>query len=694
MIRQTEITECGIACIAMISCYWGHKIDLPNIRKYHLTSLKGTTLQHLISLAQQLNLMTRPLKLDLSHLHKLKAPSVLHWDMNHFVVLKKVSRDFIIIHDPAVGERKMPISVVSEHFTGVALEMTPSSEFKAKTEERGFTLFSLIGTIDRLGLHISQLLMLGIAIQICVLISPFYLQLVIDEVLVGADIDLMTVLGIGFLLLSLLQSAIGAVRSWATTIFTANINFQWLSNVFAHLLKLPFSWFEKRHLGDITSRFNSVQVIQRNLTTQFVESIIDGLLVLATLGVMFVYSSSLTIISLLFVVFYILLRCIIFRPLRESNAEQILYSSRQNTHLIESIRGLQSLRLFNRQDDRRARWINLLSEQFNSELNVSRLSLIFQTANTLLFSSEKIIIIWLAALAVMRADFSVGMLFAYISYKEQFIQRMISLVDKLFEIKMLRLHGERVADIVLEEPEIEIFDRMIVPSNLQPKIEIKNLYFRHSDSEPYIINNLSLIIPAGQYVAITGASGCGKTTLLKLITGLLEPTSGEILVGDISIRKVGLKNYREMLGTVMQDDYLFTGSISENITFFDPFPNMEFIEDCARNAAIHNEIVDMPMAYSTPIGDIGTGLSGGQKQRILLARALYKRPKIIVLDEATSHLDVENESKVNDSIQKIFMTRILVAHRPETISSAERVVVLQNGMIHNDEIKNLSSIVI
>jgi ATP-binding cassette, subfamily B, bacterial CvaB/MchF/RaxB len=685
VLLQTEAAECGLACLVMVGDYWGHRIDLANMRRRFSVSLKGTTLKSLIAMAQGLDLQPRSLKLDIHHLPQLRLPCVLHWDMNHFVVLKEVARGYATIHDPAVGERRMAIANVANHFTGVALELTPGHSFRKLDERQQFSLLSLMGRVDGLKRGLGQLLLLGLALQVCALAAPFYLQWMVDGALLAADRSLATVLGIGFLLLVLLQTIIGAVRSWATTALATSLNFQWLGNTFAHLMHLPLPWFEKRHLGDIVSRFGSIQTIQRSLTTQFVEGLIDGLLVIATLAVMLIYSKLLACVSVISVVLYVSLRWVIFRALREATAEQIIHASRQNTYFIESARGIQSVRLFHRQTERRIGWMNALAEQFNADLRIARLTISFQTANTLLFNAERVIVVWLGALAVMDSSFSVGMLFAFLSYKEQFSQRIASLVDRSFELRMLRLHGERVADIVLTERESEHCDFEIDPANVQPSIEVRNLSFRYADSEPLVVKSLNLSVPAGQCVAIAGASGCGKTTLLKLILGLLEPTEGEILVGGVPLKHLGLANFRKLLGTVMQDDQLFAGSISDNICFFDAQPDLERIRECAGLAAIHIEIMAMPMNYNTLIGDIGSGLSGGQKQRILLARALYRQPKILLLDEATSHLDVWNEKMVNAAIKDISMTRILVAHRPETIAMADRVVVMKRGHIVQDD---------
>lgn len=681
LVLQTEAAECGLACLSMICSYWGHTTDIASMRRRFSISLKGVTLKSLTVMATGMGLATRPLKLGMEHLPELALPCILHWNMNHFVVLKAVSRTHAVIHDPAVGERKLSMADFSRHFTGIALELTPRAEFTKADEIRQVPFFSLMGRVVGLKRGLGQILMLGLALQVCALIAPFYMQWVVDEALLSADHDLITVLGIGFLLLVLLQASISGVRAWITASISTQLNFQWLDNTFSHLMKLPLAYFEKRHVGDIVSRFGSVQTIQRSMTTQFVDGVIDGMLVLTTLFMMLLYSAKLAAIACLTAALYVLLRWAIFQSLRDASAEQIIHASKQATHLMESVRGIQSIRLFGRSEVRRAAWLNTLADQFNADLRIAKLSVSYQTINFFLFNAERVIVIWLAALSALEGKFSVGMLFAFAAYKDQFSQRIANLVDKIFEFRMLRLHGDRVADIILAETESYQDVAEVDSKQISPCIEFCNVSFRYSDSEPLVLDNLCLTISVGECIAITGPSGCGKTTLMKLMLGLLEPTAGTILVGGIKLSSLGLVNFREMLGTVMQDDSLFAGSIQDNIAFFDPSPDNNRVKHSAQLAAVHSEIMTMPMAYHTLVGDIGSGLSGGQKQRILLARALYKNPGILVLDEATSHLDVWNERAVNKAIKQLSLTRIIVAHRPETIEMADRKVVLQHGKI-------------
>ena len=450
---------------------------------------------------------------------------------------------------------------------------------------------------------------------------------------------------------------------------STTLNLQWLANVFSHLLRLPVSFFEKRHLGDVVSRFGAVNTIQRTLTSSFVEALIDGVMAAATLAMMLVYSLPLTGVAIAAVCLYGVLRACFYQPLRRATEEHIVHTAKQQSHFLETVRGVQSIKLFGRQEERRSRWLNLVVDAVNQDLVTQKLGLGFRCANGLVFGIERVAIVWLGALAVLDSAFSVGMLFAFMSYKEQFSARVAGLVDKLI-------------DIVLTPPER---DSPAMPlDDLEPSLEIRDLSFRYSDMEPFVVLNCSFAIPAGESVAIVGPSGGGKTTLLKLLLGLLAPTDGKVLAGGIDIQKLGIDRYRKFVGTVMQDDQLFAGSIADNISFFDPAPDHGAVERFARLAAVHDDIAAMPMAYNTLIGDMGAALSGGQKQRILLARALYKQPRILFLDEATSALDVQRERAVNEAIRSLHLTRIIIAHRPETIASADRVIVLQGGKVSQD----------
>ena len=681
VVLQAEAAECGLACLAMVAGAHGLDTDLPTLRQRFSLSLKGVTLAEMVRMADAMQFNSRALRAEPQDLAQVQLPCVLHWDLNHFVVLVALKRDGAVIHDPARGQLTMTLAELSRHFSGVLLELQPAPGFTPARQRQRVTLRQLLGPVRGLKRSLGQIFLLALALEVFVLLSPFFMQWVVDGAIVSADRDLVLTLGLGFGLLVLIQAATAAARSWAVLALSASLNLQWLVNVFAHLLRLPVAWFEKRHAGDIWSRFGAVQQIQRTLTTSFIEAVLDGVLVLLTLVMMWLYSPTLTAVALAAVVGYALLRWALYRPLRAASEEALVFEARQSSHFLESLRGVQAIKLFNAQGDRQSRFASLVVETMNAQLTVRKLELVLGVMHRLLFGLERVAVIWIGALLVIDQKLSLGMLFAFFAYKETFAGRVSALVDKAVDLKMLRLQGERLADIVLTAPEA---DSAGPSRELDGGIELRELRFSYADGEPEVLRGVNLKIEPGESVALVGPSGCGKTTLLKLMLGVHAPTSGEVLVGGVPLGRAGLRAWRDHVGVVMQDEPLFSGSIIDNISFFSAEADLPWVQECARVASIHDEILAMPMGYHTLIGDMGAALSGGQKQRLLLARALYKRPKILFLDEATSSLDVERERAVNQAIRQLALTRVIVAHRPETIHSAGRVVALHDGRVAQD----------
>lgn len=688
VVLQTETAECALACLVMVGARHGLRTDVPTLRQRFPLSLKGATMLDLLRIATQLNLSPRPLRAELSHLPGLQLPCILHWDLNHFVVLTGFRRGKAVIHDPSRGLRVMPLDEVSKHFTGIVMELSAGAGFQPRTERQHPSLRQLLGHISGLKRSLLQIFVLALALEAFMLLAPFFLQWTVDGVLVSADRELLVTLGIGFGLLVLVTVATGAIRSWAVLYLSATLNLQWLGNVFAHLMRLPVAWFEKRHAGDILSRFGAIQQIQQTLTTHFIEAVLDGLLVLLTLAVMWVYSPRLTAIALAGVGLYALLRWAFFRPLREATEEAIVFDAKRTSHFLESLRGVQAIKLYNRQEDRQAQFMNRVVDAMNAQITTRRLDLWFGVGHKLVFGLERIAVVWVGALLVLDRSLSVGMLFAFLAYKEQFALRFSGLIDKVVELKMLRLQGERLSDIVLTAPEVDTgvpgAGRASGEAPAAASFELQNLRFAYSAAEAPVLMDVSLRIDPGESVAIVGPSGCGKTTLLKLMLGIHAPDAGELRVNGMPLARLGLRAWRDMIGTVMQDDLLFAGTIIDNISFFDATPDLAWVEQCARLAAVHDEVEAMPMGFHTLVGDMGSSLSGGQRQRILLARALYKRPQILFLDEATSALDVDRERQVNQAVRELSITRVIVAHRPETIASVGRVIVLKDGRVAQD----------
>ncbi len=682
-ILQSQTTECGLACLAMIARAHGKAVDLVELRQQFPVSLKGLGLQQLIGIANSLGFACRPLRLELEELRALQTPCILHWDFNHFVVLQRVKRHAIEIIDPAVGSRTLQLREVSRHFTGIALELTATAEFIARKPRQLISLSRLTGRVVGLRGSLLQLLIIAFVLELFAIVTPLFQQLVVDDVLSSGDNDLLTVLALGFGLLLLIQTALGLFRSWMVLLLSQSLSLQWSSNVFGHLVRLPVEFFTRRHLGDIVSRFDAVGDIQKTLTTRAIEAVLDGIMGVAAMAMMIAYSPKLAAIVGMAVSLYGILRWSAYGPFRHAAAERLIVSARERTHFLETVRAIEPLKLFGREQERRARWQNLIVEVQNRDLRTGRLAIGFHTSNALIFGIENLLVLWLGAKYVLQGQaaavtLTVGMLFAFIAYKNQFTGRLSSLIDYIVELKMIALHSERLADIALAEPEQSSSAESSL-DHLPASLELRNISFRYGVGEPWLLRNVNLRVAVGESVAITGASGSGKTTLLRIALGLLSPTEGEVLYGGIPITQLGINNVRRCFGTVMQEDVLLTGSLADNIAFFDVHPDQDRLKACARLAHLHDDISRMPMGYQTLVGDLGTGLSGGQRQRLLLARALYKQPKLLVLDEATSHLDVENERAIAKVLRAMHLTRLIIAHRPETIAGAQRVVRLHDN---------------
>jgi len=680
-ILQSEAAECGLASVAMIASHYGYKSDLPSLRKSFPQTLKGLNLQQLMSIANELKLGSRALKLEMEHLTKLQLPCILHWDMNHFVVLKKIHRQKVIILDPAIGKRHLTLKEFAQHFTGIALELTPCENFIAEDHRESKSLFSLMKGTTGIARFLIQLLFLSLVLQLFALATPYYMQLIIDDVLLHQDNNLLVLLAFAFFFIALFNSLVTLLRQYIVIHIGAQLNQQLAFRLFRHLLHLPLDYFHKRHVGDIVSRFSSLQYLKQLITTNMVEALIDGLMAVTTLILIYLYSAKLATIVTLVLVLYLLVRLFWYRPLYFHSEEAIVNRAKEQSYFMESIRGIQAVKLATIEAKRQALWQNKYTDALNQEVKIERLKAGYQVANNLLFGFENVLVIYLAAeLILTQSDFSIGMLTAFIAYKSQLTQRFSSLVEKLIEYKLAKLHFQRLTDIT--QTEAENINSSGLKPELKGSLQLTELNFKYANSDPYILQDLSLNVIAGSSVAIVGLSGCGKSTLLKLMLSLLPANSGKIKLDNVDITQLHLTHYRSQIASVMQDDDLLTGTIAENICQFDPQMDFDRVINVAKQASIHDDVNSMPMNYHSLIGDMGTALSGGQKQRILLARALYKKPKILFLDEATSHLDVETEQVVNHNLKKLKVTRIMIAHRPQTIAMADHVYRLENGRLH------------
>ncbi|MED8727619.1 peptidase domain-containing ABC transporter [Escherichia marmotae] len=674
VIHQTETAECGLACLAMICGHFGKNIDLIYLRRKFNLSARGATLAGINGIAEQLGMATRALSLELDELRVLKTPCILHWDFSHFVVLVSVKRNRYVLHDPARGIRYISREEMSRYFTGVALEVWPGSEFQSETLQTRISLRSLINSIYGIKRTLAKIFCLSVVIEAINLLMPVGTQLVMDHAIPAGDRGLLTLISAALMFFILLKAATSTLRAWSSLVMSTLINVQWQSGLFDHLLRLPLAFFERRKLGDIQSRFDSLDTLRATFTTCVIGFIMDSIMVVGVFVMMLLYGGYLTWIVLCFTTIYIFIRLVTYGNYRQISEECLVREARAASYFMETLYGIATVKIQGMVGIRGAHWLNMKIDAINSGIKLTRMDLLFGGINTFVTACDQIVILWLGAGLVIDNQMTIGMFVAFSSFRGQFSERVASLTSFLLQLRIMSLHNERIADIALHEkeekkPEIEIVAHMGPIS-----LETNGLSYRYDSQSAPIFSALSLSVAPGESVAITGASGAGKTTLMKVLCGLFEPDSGRVLINGIDIRQIGINNYQRMIACVMQDDRLFSGSIRENICGFAEEMDEEWMVECARASHIHDVIMNMPMGYETLIGELGEGLSGGQKQRIFIARALYRKPGILFMDEATSALDSESEHFVNVAIKNLNITRVIIAHRETTLRTVDRVI--------------------
>lgn len=682
LVRQTELAECGLASIAMVVNSYGSDIDLASMRHRFAVSMRGTGLRTLIEIGDHLGFASRPVSLGLEDLHRLTLPAILHWNLNHFVVLERVSGRKALIHDPDGGTAWMPLNEVSRRFTGVALELWPTSTFTPEVERRRIKLSSLWERVFGIKRALAQTVLLSVLMQVFVLISPYYIQIAIDAIIPASDMDLLIVLAGCFGLIALLNALTALLRAHVMLNASTALGFGIAVNVTRRLFRLPVSWFERRSQGDILSRLQSIAPVQQFLTEGAVSAMVDGALALAILAIMMFYSVKLTGIVLTATAVYFSVRAWLFSRQRKAQEASVVATAKEQTVLLESLHGIRTIRLFGHEPVRHALWQSRRAAATNAEVRLARVGVWSGVANVLVYGIENILTVLVAVSFIIQgAGFSIGMLFAFVAYRGQLVQRMEKLTDQVFRFKLLSFHLERLSDIVGSSEDAGFASGIPARSGNLEQIEIRDVSFRYSSSEAYILRNASLSIRRGDHLAITGSSGSGKSTMVKILLGLVEPEDGGLFVNGTKLSHYGSRNYQGRLGAVMQDDVLFSGSIAANIALFDDMIDLKKVEMSARTAAVHEEIACMPMGYETLVGDMGSTLSGGQRQRIILARALYRDPDVLIMDEGTAHLDAANEARVNHAIKQLGITLVVIAHSEETVAAADRVMVLDRGQL-------------
>ncbi len=678
-VLQSERTECGLACLSMVASYYGKHIDLNTLRRDYAVSARGAGLNDLLLIANALGLQSRPLRLECDELAQLQLPAILHWDMHHFVVLRSVSPKGVVIHDPAVGRREYSLREVGRHFTGIAIECVAGRALEPERQELRSRLFDLFSRYPGFNMAVAQLFILSLCLQLSSIGTAFYLQLVIDEGITKLDADFLAMLALGFFLLALTSVGMSSARASVQLYFSNQLGFQMAGNVFHHLITLPTEFFGKRHVGDLVSRFGSIREIRNILTEDLITVVLDGTLALLTLLVMFYFDAMLAAVVLTFVVLIATLRLAMIPTVKSLSEQRIVAEAKSSTSLMENMRAIEVIKFYCRELPRALLWRNQYAEQVNANVQLTRVMIRIDAAHGLLSGLENVLVVYLAALSVLDGSLSLGFLTAFIALKSNFSSSIRSFIEKLVQIRLLRLQLERVSDITCAPRE---FDTLYLPKlrvPVQGRLRLEGLEYCYPGCRTPVFRNVDLEIAAGEIVAITGPSGVGKSTLVKVMAGLLLPTSGVVRVDGVDIQAFGLRQFRTACAGVLQSDQLLSGTLMDNITLFSDDVDQERLRRACRMAQIEEFIATLPMGCNSLIGDMGSIMSAGQGQRVLLARAFYAQARILFLDEATANLDPQVETAILKEIRALNVTTVMITHRTAPLAIADTVLCFNEG---------------
>ncbi len=674
LILQSETNECGLACLAMMAGYFGKRLDLASARFIHDVASHGMTLSELIRAFEQVGMTARASRIELNELRSLSRPVILHWSFNHFVVLAKMTHRGVIIHDPSMGRRKISLRELSDKFTGIMIEAWPSEAFDKKPLEMNVNVSDLFSGIRGLLRIVSGVLALSVLVELLSIAVPAATKFTIDTLIRSSDLEGIVFVGIIVISALLMKSAFSVVRALVLMNLRCTLGVKWAEMFFNRLIRLTLPFFEKRHIGDITSRFQSLTAIQEAFTAEMVASILDAIVIVISIIIILVYSPLLAIGPLTAATAYVVLKASLFSLYRTRKIEHISFEAVQSSHFLETVRAIKTIKMLNLTPIRRREWLNHVINSTKAGNQLFKLDLLTNTIAVLLIGFAGICVLIVGAIGYDNG-MTTGTLLAVMLYSDMVITRTIKLVNAVSDFCLVSMHSQRLTDIAVSPVEPNNEDKPQLQVN--GYITVRNLSYRHSPSEPYLFEGINIDVQPGESIAIIGASGCGKSTFLHVLAGLYEPTDGSIFINGMNMFNLGKRAIREHIAFVMQDDKLLAGTLQNNITSFSDSPDVKRMAECASHAAIDEEICSMPMGYDSMIGDISGTLSGGQLQRVSIARALYRQPDILLLDEATSDLDIENEKKIIRSISRLSITRIFVAHRPEMIKSADRVFNLQ-----------------
>jgi ATP-binding cassette subfamily B protein len=683
VVLQMNSVECGAACLAMILCHFGRKTRLEECRAKCDPGRDGVTAQTILAAAREFGLRTRAYSLPSHDFTGVPLPCIIHWTRNHFVVLERWSRSRVEIVDPERGRRQLSPAEFEREFSGVVLVFAQGPEFEARSSRKPNLLWNYLRRIlynpDARSALI-QILGASILLQVFGFTLPLLTKKLVDDVIPLRKLDELNMLLAGALVVALVNGSIAYLRSNLLIRLQGLMDSHLMLGFFRHLLSLPYRFFQQRSSGDLLMRLGSNGTIREALASYTTSAVLDGALVLSFMGALLRISPLFGISALAIALIEVILLLATIGRLHRLAESDLACQAESQSCLVESLMGISTLKASGAEQSTLDRWSGLLAKQIDASAQRGRYFAKVDAALLVIRTFCPLFLLWLGATLVLEGSMSIGTMLAINALAAAFLQPVGSLVLSAQRIQLAGAHLERIADVMGAEPEQDVSKVGPAPP-LRGAIELRNVSFRYDSHSPHVLEDISICIYPGQKVALVGRTGSGKSTLAKLLLGVYTPTQGEIRYDGIPAHAMNLRQMRGQWGTILQDSFLFSSSLRDNISFHDPrMPEGELIR-AATIAGIHSDIIEMPMGYETRVDEGGRSLSGGQRQRLAIARAVAHRPRLLLLDEATSHLDVVTESLVDRNLDALSCTRVIIAHRLSTIQNADLIVVLENGSI-------------
>ncbi len=682
-IEQQSSSDCGVACLAMISQYWGARFDFNRLRDLAQVKRSGASLKQLAIAAETIGYHARPVRASLGRLADQKLPWIAHWQGDHYVVVYRVDRTHVLVADPARGKTRLPRKAFLDSWTGYALLLDPTEKLKTAETSKP-TLGQFWGLLWVYRSTLWQIIFVSLLIQLFGLVAPLFTQVILDKVVVQKSVAVLHVFAIGLVLFSVWRIGLTTVRQYLLDYFSNRLNLTLVSGFISHALMLPLSFFENRQVGDIITRVQENNKIQSFLVRQAVSTWLDCIMAVVYLGLMFYYNWQLALLVVALIPPMIILTVAATPFLRKISREIFNEAADQNSLLVELLSGVSTIKAAAAEREVRWRWEERLTRMLNVQFKGQKFANGLQAIGGIINAFGSAALLWYGAMLVIRGELTIGQFVAFNMLIGSVIAPVLSIVGLWDEFQEILISVERLNDVFSAQPEETPGRPMLVLPPIRGEVRFENMTFRYDQAEERnTLQNLSFAVAPGETIAIVGRSGSGKSTLVKLLQGLYHPTSGRIWIDGHDIRHVSPQSLRCQFGVVPQECFLFSGTIQENIQLYRPEFTLEQVVEVAKLAEAHGFIQDLPLGYSTKVGERGANLSGGQRQRIAIARALLGDPAILILDEATSSLDTESERRFQHNLMRISRGRstFIIAHRLSTVRHVDRILVLDRGVL-------------